>query len=92
MQIEVGRSFTAHDVMGVLQYSFAVRGAPEHLRSDNGSEFVSEVICCWLKHADVKTMFTGKGSAWDNGYVESFNGKLRDKLLNREILSSFLKA
>ena len=54
---------------------------------DNGPEFVSKVICRWLKQADVKTLFIAKGSPWENGYVESFNGTLRDELLNREILS-----
>ena len=75
--------------MGVLQYLFAVRGTPEHIRSDNGPEFVSKVICRWLKEADVKTLFIAKGSPWENGYVESFNGTLRDELLNREIFLSF---
>ena len=72
LTIEVGRSFTAQDVMGVLQYLFAVRGTPDHLRSDNlgndnlrndtGPEFVSKIICSWLKEADVKTLFIAKGS------------------------------
>ena len=97
LEIEVGRSFTAQDVMGVLQYLFAVRGTPEHIRSDNlgndtGPEFVSKVICRWLKQADVKTLFIAKGSPWENGYVESFNGTLRDELLNREIFLSFVEA
>ena len=97
LAIEVGRSFTAQDVMGVLQYLFAVRGTPEHIRSDNlgndnGPEFVSRVICRWLKEADVKTLFIAKGSPWENGYVESFNGTLRDELLNREIFLSFEEA
>ena len=83
--------------MGVLQYLFAVRGTPEHLRSDNlvrntGPEFVSKVIFRWLKEADVKTLFIAKGSPWENGYVESFNGTLRDELLNREIFLSFEEA
>jgi putative transposase len=92
LAIEVGRSFTAQDVVGVLQYLFAVRGTPEHIRSDNGPEFVSKVICRWLKEADVKTLFVAKGSPWENGYVESFNGTLRDELLNREIFLSFEEA
>ncbi|MAI69457.1 MAG: hypothetical protein CMM01_00875 [Rhodopirellula sp.] len=97
LAIEVGRSFTAQDVMGVLQYLFAVRGNPEHIRSDNlgndtGPEFVSRVICRWLKQADVKTLFIAKGSPWENGYVESFNGTLRDELLNREIFLGFEEA
>ncbi|MCP4775352.1 MAG: transposase family protein [Planctomycetaceae bacterium] len=62
LAIEVGRSFTAQDVLGVLQYLFALRGTPEHLRSDNGPEFVSRVICRWLKEADVKTLFIAKDS------------------------------
>jgi hypothetical protein len=81
----------------VLQYLFAVRGTPELIRSDNlgndtGPEFVSKVICRWLKQADVKTLFIAKGSPWENGYVESFNGTLRDELLNREIFLSFEEA
>jgi transposase InsO family protein len=97
LAIEVGRSFTAQDVMGVLQYLFAVRGTPEHIRSDNlgndnGPEFVSKVICRWLKEADIKTLFIAKGSPWENGDVESFNGTLRDELLNREIFLSFEEA
>jgi len=70
LAIEVGRSFTAQDVIGVLQYLFAIRGTPQHIRSDNGPEFVA------------------KGSPWENGYVESAGGKLRDELLNWEIFLS----
>ena len=90
--IEVGRSFTAQDVIGVLQYLFAIRGTPEHIRSDNGPEFVSTVICRWLKEADVKTLFIVKGSPWENSFVEPFNGTFRDELLNREIFLSFDEA
>ena len=78
----MARSFTAQDVIGVLQYLFAIRGVPEHLRSDNGSEFVAKSVRRWLERAEVKTLFIAKGSPWENGYVESFNGKLRDELLN----------
>ena len=90
---EVGRSSAAQDVTGVLQYLFAVRGTPEQLRRDNlgrdtGPEFVSKVIRSWLKEADVKTLFIAKGSPWENGYVKSFNGTLRDELLDREIFLS----
>ena len=92
LAIEVGRSFTARDVVGVLQYLFAVRGRPEHLRSDNGPEFVANAVVRWLKQADVGTLFIAKGSPWENGYVESFNGKLRDELLNRELFLSLEEA
>ena len=92
LAIEVARSHTAEDVVGVLQYLFAVRGAPQHLRSDNGPEFVAKSVRRWLERADVKTLFIAKGSPWENGYVESFNGKLRDELLNREIFLSLAEA
>lgn len=88
LAIEVGRSFTADDVIGVLTYLFAVRGAPKHIRSDNGPEFVAKSVRRWLERADVKTLFVAKGSPWENGYIESFNGKLRDELLNRELFLS----
>ena len=65
---------------------------PEYIHSDNGPESVSEKICRWLKEADVKTLFIAKGSPWENGDVESFNGTFRDELLNREIFLSFEEA
>jgi transposase InsO family protein len=83
LAIEAARSFTAEDVVGTLGYLFAVRGTPEHLRSDNGPEFVAKSVRRWLQQANVPTLFIAKGSPWENGYVESFNGKLRDELLNR---------
>ena len=92
LAIEVARSFTAQDVLGVLQYLFAVRGTPQHIRSDNGPEFVAKTVRRWLQRADVKTLFIAKGSPWENGYVESFNGKLRDELLNRELFLSVEEA
>ena len=92
LAIEVARSFTAQDVLGVLQYLFAVRGTPHHIRSDNGPEFVAKIVRRWLERADVRTLFVAKGSPWENGYVESFNGKLRDELLNREIFYSLQEA
>ena len=92
LSIEVARSFTAQDVVGVLQYLFAVRGTSEHIRSENGPEFVAKRVCGWLDQAGVKILFIAKGSLWENGYVESFNGKLRDELLNREIFLSLSEA
>jgi transposase InsO family protein len=92
LAIEVGRSFTSRDVVGVLQYLFAVRGTPDHIRSDNGPEFVAKHVQRWLGQAGVQTLFIAKGSPWENGYVESFNGKLRDELLNRELFLSLAEA
>ena len=83
--IDVGRSFTSDDVIGVLQYLFAIRGVPEHIRSDNGPEFVAREIRRWLVQAGVNTLFIARSSPWENGYVESFNGKFRDELLNGEL-------
>jgi len=92
LAIEVARSFTAMQVIDVLQYLFAVRGAPKHIRSDNGPEFVAKELGKWLERADVKTLFIAPGSPWENGYVESFNGKLRDELLNGELFLSLAEA
>ena len=85
LSLEVGRSFKAGDVVNVLQYLFAVRWLPEHIRSDNGPEFVAHKVRRWLDQATVNTLLIAKSSPWENGYVEPFNGKLRDELLNREI-------
>ncbi len=92
LAIEVGRSFTARDVILTLQYLFAVRGAPEHVRSDNGPEFVAREVQQWLNRAAVGTLYIQKASPWENGYVESFNGKLRDELLDRELFLSVSEA
>ena len=92
LAIEVARSFTAVQVLEVLQYLFAVRGAPKHIRSDNGPEFVAKELCKWLNQANVGTLFIAPGSPWENGYVESFNGKLRDELLNGELFLSQAEA
>jgi putative transposase len=92
LALEVSRSFTAQNVVENLQYLFAVRGRPEYLRSDNGPEFVARAVRRWLDQAAVKTLFIAKGSPWENGYVESFNGKLRDELLNRELFLSLNEA
>lgn len=85
LAIEMAWSFKSRQVIEVLQYLFAVRGAPEHLRSDNGPEFVAQAVTRWLDRAGVKTLFIAKGSPWENGYVESFNSRFRDELLDREL-------
>ena len=90
--IEPARSFKARDVIGLLQYLFAVRGAPVHIRSDNGPEFVAKEVQRWLGRAQVRTLYIKKASPWENGYVESFNGKLRDELLNGELFLSLAEA
>ena len=65
---------------------------PDHIRSDNGPEFTAKAVTGWLDRVEVKTLFIEPGSPWENGYVESFNGKFRDEFLNRELLDTFLEA
>ena len=83
--IQVGWKLKAGDVQECLTELFCMRGVPEHIRSDNGSEFTAKMIRSWLNELRAKTLFIEPGSPWKNGYIESFNGKLRDELLNREI-------
>ena len=85
LAIDVNRKIKGPDVVEVLRYLFAVRGEPAFIRSDNGPEFASNAVKKWLKAAEVKALFVAPGSPWENGYVESFNSKLRDELLNREL-------
>ena len=92
LAIEVAWSFTAAQVAEVLGYLFAVRGVPEHIRSDNGPEFVARVVTRWLYRAGVKTLFIAKGSPWENGYNERFNGTLRKEVLNAEWFTSIRQA
>ena len=71
---------------------FITRGVPDYIRSDNGSEFTATTARDWLSRLDVKTLFIEPVSPWENGYNESFSGKLRDELLNVEIFDTLLEA
>jgi len=64
---------------------------PEYIRSDNVSRLTSETVCKWLEDLGVKTLYIEPGSPWENGYIESFNGKLRDEFLNVEIFDALLE-
>ena len=75
-------------MMHTLTGLFTSNGVPEHIRSDNGPEFTSKAIRDWLPRVGVRTLFIQPGSPWENVYNESFNGMLRDELLNREIFYS----
>lgn len=90
--LEVGRSFRAADVLRVLEKAVAERGAPAHLRSDNGPEFVAKAVKEWIAAQGIQTLYIEPGSPWQNAYSESFNGKLRDELLNRESFGSLAEA
>jgi len=85
LTIEVGRKFTGQGVVATLQELFAARGRPKYLRSDNGPEFACQAVRTWLRQSGVGTLFIEPGSPWENGYIESFNGKLRDECLNGEL-------
>jgi len=73
------------DVLECLVELFCTKGIPDHICSDNGSEFTARQMRKWLHELGVKTLFIEPGSHWENGYIESFNGRLRDELLNHEI-------
>ena len=85
LAIRAGRHIRSSDVIETLTEVMVVRGVPDHIRSDNGPEFTARAIRDWLGKVGAKTLYIEPGSPWENGYVESFNGKLRDELLDREI-------
>ena len=86
------RSITSECVINRLYDLFLKKGAPDYIRSDNGPEFTSEKIQQWLSNIRVKTLFIEPGSPWENGFVESFNGKFRNELLNIEIFDTMAEA
>ena len=92
LAIRVDRKITASDIIDTLADVFIKRGTPQFIRSDNGPEFVAQLIRQWLKDLGVKTAFIEPGSPWENGYIESFNGKFRDELLNGEIFDTIFEA
>jgi len=92
LAIEVGRKLTSYDVLRVLADLFIFRGTPAYIRSDNGPEFTAALVRKWLERLEVGTLFIEPGSPWENGYNESFNGKLRDELLNLEVFTSVQEA
>lgn len=92
LSIDTARRLSSDDVLERLCWLMCARGTPVHIRSDNGSEFTARVVREWLAKVGVKTLYIEPGSPWENGYVESFNGKLRDELLNREIFYSLKEA
>ena len=92
LAIKVERRLKTYEVIEQLAELFIERGAPDYIRSDNGSEFTADIIRGWLKRLGVKTLYIEPGSPWENGYIESFNGKLRDELLNGEIFDTLMEA
>jgi transposase InsO family protein len=92
LAITVARRLRSDDVLAQLTALMSTRGTPTHLRSDNGAEFTATAVREWLARVGVQTLFIEPGSPWENGYVESFNGKLRDELLNGELFYTLREA
>jgi transposase InsO family protein len=92
LSIATARRLTSHDVLHTLFTLFITRGVPQYIRSDNGPEFTAKAVRQWLVNLGVATLFIEPGSPWENGYIESFNGKLRDELLNREVFTTLTEA
>ena len=92
LAVKVARSLTHKEVLEVLTDLFLERGVPVHIRSDNGSEFTAKKVREYLSELEIKPLFIEPGSPWENGYIESFNGKMRDELLAGEIFYSIIEA
>jgi transposase InsO family protein len=92
LAILVDRHISSQDVIDKLFELFIFRTIPDYIRSDNGPEFTAKAIRSWLNRLGVKTLFIEPGSPWENSYIESFNGKLRDELLNREVFTTLMEA
>ena len=88
----VARRLTSEGVLDALSELFVRRGLPEHIRSDNGPGFTAKKVREWLASLDVKTLFIEPGSPWENGFIERFNGSLRDEVLNGEIFYTLREA
>ena len=92
LAIRVARRINSLGVLESMADVMLVRGIPEHIRSDNGPEMTAKIVRSWLENVGAKTLYIEPGSPWENGYCESFNGKLRDELLNGEIFYSLKEA
>lgn len=92
LAIRVDQRLKSDDVLEVLSCLFVSEGLPDYIRSDNGSEFTAKILQDWLHKLKVKTAFIAPGSPWENGYNESFNGRLRDELLNGEVFYTLKEA
>ena len=91
LAIRAARSIRSADVIEALAELMVLRGVPDHIRSDNGPEFTARAVREWLGRVGARTLYIEPGSPWENGYIESFNGKLRDELLDRELFYTLLE-
>src|SRR5512136_285600 len=90
--IRFNRKLKSSDVIDMLSDLFILRGIPEHIRSDNGPECIAKAVQEWIAAVGAKTAYTTPGSPWENGFIESFNARLRDELLDGEIFYSLAEA
>ena len=91
LAIQAARSIRSAEVIEVLAELMVTRGVSDHIRSDNGPEFTARAVREWLGRVGARTLYIEPGSPWENGYIESFNGKLRDELLDREVFYTLLE-
>ena len=91
LAIDASRRMTSEDVLELFSDLLIQRGPPEYIRSDNGPKFTAHRLRDWLENVGVKTLFIEPGSPWEAGFIESFNGKLRDELLNVELFDTLLE-
>jgi len=92
LAIRVERKLKSVDVIDVLSHLFILRGVPGHIRSDNGPEFIAKAVQEWIAAVGAKTAYIAPGSPWENGFIESFNARLRDELLDGEIFYTLAEA
>jgi putative transposase len=92
LAIVVRRRFSANHVLEILAELMILHGVPEHIRSDQGPEFVAKAVQDWIANVGAKTAYIERASPWENGYIESFNAKLRDELIDREIFYTLNEA
>jgi putative transposase len=92
LALKVDRSITSEDVIDTLAELFAMRGVPQHIRSDNGPEFIARAIQRWTQQLSIETLYVEPGSPWENGYAESFHSRLRDEFLATEVFESLAAA
>ena len=92
LAIRVGRKLTSADVIDTLADLFIQHGVPAHIRSDQGPEFIADAVKAWISGVGSRTAYIERGSPWENGYVESFNARLRDELLNGEVFNTIAEA
>ena len=92
LALVVGRSFRSQDILEVLEELVVKHGRPEHVRSDNGPEFIADAVKGWLKEREIQTLFIAPGSPWENGFIESFFSGLRKDLMDREVFTNLYEA